>query len=171
MIILFLHTIAELKGNILYSLTFKYDLILIIIIYRFSCKSFGANGSGSLKNAEVKFQSKITKWYQLDTHVDFDQMYPVIKDHESDSLKKQFQNILEDISNKIGSSIVVLEGESMSLDDPVEILGEKKKKDRKESKSNDTNFNNRVLEAVIYIPSVRKIFLINVDIFIEKVYD
>ncbi|XP_008551405.1 protein odr-4 homolog [Microplitis demolitor] len=121
---------------------------------RFSCKSFGANGSGSLKNAEVKFQSKITKWYQLDTHVDFDQMYPVIKDHESDSLKKQFQNILEDISNKIGSSIVVLEGESMSLDDPVEILGEKKKKDRKESKSNDTNFNNRVLEAVIYIPSL-----------------
>lgn len=117
-----------------------------------------------MKNAEVKFQSKITKWYQLDTHVDFDQMYPIIKDQESESLKKQLQNILKDISSKIESSIVVLEGESMALDDPIEILGEKKKKDRKESKSNDTNFNNRVLQAVIYIPSVR-VFFIFIDIY------
>ncbi|XP_074103502.1 protein odr-4 homolog [Cotesia typhae] len=134
-----------------------YDNIVLAfnsITKRFSCKSFEANGSGPLKNADVKFQSKITKWYQLDTHVDFDQMYPIIKDQESESLKKQLQNILKDISSKIESSIVVLEGESMALDDPIEILGEKKKKDRKESKNNDTNFNNRVLQAIIYIPSL-----------------
>ncbi|XP_034939965.1 protein odr-4 homolog [Chelonus insularis] len=120
---------------------------------KFSSKSFNDKENGILKPTEWKFQPKPTKWYQLDTHVDFDQIFPIIKSLQSENLKQQFQNILEDVSNKIESGIVVIENEPMAQSDAIDILGEKKKKDKKESKSSDSTSNSRALKAVIYIPS------------------
>lgn len=122
------------------------------------CKSFDVNGP--LKNAEWKFQSKVTNWYQLETRVDFDQVFPIKNDQKLESLKKQHQNILDDTFRKINSAIIAIEDLPKPPQQLIEVTGNKKKKDLKESKTNGSNSSDKSLQAAIYIPCVRQIIII-----------
>lgn len=109
---------------------------------------------GSAKPADWKFQAKITKWHQLETHVDFDQLFPITPEDDSKALKKQLQDILKSTADSVNSALAVIEGETRSLDDPIEVVG-KMKKDRKDStKSGETNSNEKTLQVSLYIPYV-----------------
>ncbi|KAF7991544.1 hypothetical protein HCN44_008915 [Aphidius gifuensis] len=117
---------------------------------KFSCKSFGDNAS--MKNADWKFQLNITKWYQLETRVDFDQLFPIENNKKIESLKKQHENILDDIYKKINSAIIAIEDSPKSPDELVQLTGNKKKKFLKQTKNDESNLNDVSLQAAIYIP-------------------
>ncbi|XP_011303710.1 protein odr-4 homolog [Fopius arisanus] len=125
---------------------------------KFSCKSFDVKLNNSMKNADWKFQDNITKWYQLETRVDLDQVFPVVDGEESETLKQQLQNILNDMSDIINSSLVIIEGDKRPSDQLIEIVGNKKKKERKELKSNesDESISDKSLQATIYVPCPMK---------------
>lgn len=101
-----------------------------------------------MKNADWKFQLNITKWYQLETRVDFDQIFPIENNEKIESLKKQHENILDDVYKKINSAIISIEDSPQSPHELIQLTGNKKKKFLKQTK-NDVS-----LQAAIYIPCV-----------------
>ena len=106
-----------------------------------------------MKSADWKFQSRITKWQELETHVDFDKTFPISNRDGTKSLKKQLQDILKDTADSVNSALAVIEGEVRSLDDALEVVG-KKKKDQKESSKDNSNSSEKTLQVILYIPSV-----------------
>lgn len=97
--------------------------------------------------------------------MDLNQIFPIVDNKASESLKKQFQNILENTAKVIETAIVVIEGETRPLNELIQIVGNKKnKKDQAQSKSNDLNSNDKSLQAAIYISHVNK----SLYLFIHK---
>ncbi|XP_015509510.2 protein odr-4 homolog [Neodiprion lecontei] len=122
------------------------------ITQKILCKSLDASLGGILKPVDWKFQAKATKWHQLEARVDFDRLFPIAADQMPATLKKQLQGILANISDTVDSALIVIEGEPRSSEDTLEVVG-KKKKDRKEIKSNnDTTLANKTLQVSMYIP-------------------
>lgn len=126
---------------------------------------------GILKPAEWKFQSKSCQWHQLETIIDFNQIFHIGVDKDPETLKEQlevvdislkflqlkfkkslFQNILENISETINSALVVIQGEIRSPDDPIEIISRKQKDKHTKDKSISED---QILSVSLYIPCVR----------------
>ncbi|XP_063985468.1 protein odr-4 homolog [Diachasmimorpha longicaudata] len=124
--------------------------------HRFVCKSFDVKSNSSLKSADWKFEAKITKWYQLETRLDFDQTFPIADGQESETLKQQLQKILKDVAGVVNSSLVIIEGDRRLPDELIQIIGNQKKKERKESKSNESDASDKSLQAAIYVPCSKK---------------
>ncbi|XP_053978572.1 protein odr-4 homolog isoform X2 [Hylaeus volcanicus] len=138
-------------------------LSLNSITQKYICKSIETNKTGMLKPAEWKFQGKATKWHQLEALVDFDRLFLIAADKDPETLKTQLQDILENISHTIESSITVIEGDVRSPDDPLEIIS-KSKKDKKGIKNNEKNSNDKSIQINLYIPCQEKHINSNVRI-------
>ncbi|XP_015605867.1 protein odr-4 homolog [Cephus cinctus] len=141
------------SNKYLYGNNDKENLILNFnsITQKFICKSLDIDTAGMLKPAEWKFQAKATKWHQLETCIGFDRLFVIPLDKNPDTLKKQLQDILKSISETVNSALIVIEGEHRSPDDAVEAIG-RRKKDRREMKSNDSNSIDKTLHASLYVP-------------------
>ncbi|XP_066586550.1 protein odr-4 homolog [Prorops nasuta] len=115
-----------------------------------TCRSVSKNGI--LKPAECKFQGKAIKWHQIETLIDFDQLFHISAKENSETLKNQLQNILEDVSELINSAVVFIEGEARHKDDNLETIITVKE-NKKEFKSNENKkANEKPLQASLYIP-------------------
>lgn len=59
---------------------------------KLSCKSIDVgNSSNTPKVVELKFQSNLNHWQQLDCYHEFDEIYPVITKKAGVSVREQFQ--------------------------------------------------------------------------------
>ncbi|XP_076752442.1 protein odr-4 homolog [Xylocopa sonorina] len=120
------------------------------ITQKYTCKSVETNKTGMLKPADWKFQSKATKWHQLEAFIDFDRLFLIAANKDPETLKKQLQDILKTISDIIDSSLIVIEGEVRSPDDALEVVS-RNKKDEKSCK-NEKNNNSKTIQINLYIP-------------------
>ncbi|XP_076247256.1 protein odr-4 homolog [Calliopsis andreniformis] len=121
------------------------------ITQKYICKSVETTKTGMLKPAEWKFQTKATKWHQLETLVDFDRLFVIAADKDPETLKKQLQDILKNVSEIIESSLIVIEGEVRSPDDALEVIN-KSKRDEKGCKNNEKNDNDKSIQINLYTP-------------------
>lgn len=106
-----------------------------------------------LKPADWKFQSRATKWHQLEALVDFDRLFLIVANKDPEILKKQLQDILKTMSHIVESSLVVIEGEVRPPEDTLEVIS-KSKKDEKRCKNDEKNNNDKAIEINLYIPCV-----------------
>ncbi|KAG7188289.1 hypothetical protein KM043_007952 [Ampulex compressa] len=125
------------------------------VTQKYTCKSVDIGNTGTLKPADWKFQNKPTQWHQLETCVDFDQLFFLAAEKDPETLKKQLQDILRSVSNMIYSTLVVVEGEVRSPDDMLDVIL-KNKKDKKDSKSGEKNTNEKSLQISLYISCQQK---------------
>lgn len=136
-------------------------LSLNSITQKYTCKSVETNKTGMLKPTEWKFQAKPTKWHQLEALIDFDRLFLIAADKDPETLKKQLQDILKNISDIIESSLIVIEGEIRSSEDTLEAIS-KNKNDDETCKNNEKNANDKLIQVDLYIPCQEK--NINLDI-------
>ncbi|XP_017876659.1 protein odr-4 homolog [Ceratina calcarata] len=121
------------------------------ITQKYTCKSVETHKTGMMKPADWKFQTKTTKWHQLETLVDFDRLFLISANKNPETLKRQLQDILKSISEIIESSLVVIEGEVRSANDTLEVIS-KSKKNEKNCKDNDKNNDDKSIQINLYIP-------------------
>ncbi|XP_017760442.1 PREDICTED: protein odr-4 homolog [Eufriesea mexicana] len=140
----------------LYGNNNEEHLILSLnsITQKYTCKSIETNKNGILKPANWKFQTKGTKWHQLEAVIDFDHLFLIAANKDPETLKKQLEDIIKTISDIIESSLTVIEGEVWSSDDILEVIS-KSKKDEK-CKSNEKNNNDKSIQIMLYIPCQEK---------------
>ena len=125
------------------------------VTQKYICKSVETTKTGMLKPADWKFQTKATKWHQLETLVDFDRLFLIAANKDPETLKKQLQDILTSISDVIDSSLIVIEGEVRSPDDTLEVIS-KTRKDEKGFKSDEKSSNNKAIQINLYVPCQEK---------------
>ncbi|KZC05038.1 PREDICTED: protein odr-4 homolog [Dufourea novaeangliae] len=125
------------------------------VTQKYICKSVETSKTGMVKPAEWKLQGKATKWHQLEALVDFDQLFLIAADKVPETLKKQLQDIIKNMSNIIESSLLVIEGEVRSPDDSLEIIT-KSKEQEKGRKNNEKDTNDKIIQINLYIPCQEK---------------
>lgn len=106
------------------------------------CKMIDDIENSILKPVDIKFKNQGIPWLELETAVNLDKMFCIDANKEPESLKKELQSILEDVSNMIDSALVVIAGKIRSPDDAVETMithGDNKKQ----------------LEVDLYIPCIK----------------
>ncbi|XP_069669033.1 protein odr-4 homolog [Periplaneta americana] len=129
----------------------KLALHLCSTTQRYTCKSIDTNNmGGSVRPVEWKFQTKATRWHQLDCQYDLDQVFPTSLDKQTQSLKKHLQDMLATISENIKSAICMIDGEIKESSEVLDALG-KKKKTKGSSKSSNTG-EMKTLNVSLYIP-------------------
>lgn len=129
----------------------KLILSLNTITKKYFCKSIDTGKGSVLKSVDWKFQARPTKWHQLETQVDFDRLFFIAADKDPATLKQQLQDILEDVSVTVESSIVVIDGKVRSPDETLEIVT-KKRKIEKVCKSGEKSSNEKAIQINLYIP-------------------
>ncbi|XP_076662154.1 protein odr-4 homolog isoform X2 [Halictus rubicundus] len=121
------------------------------ISQKYICKSVEINNkSGMIKPVEWKFQGKATKWHQLESVINFDNLFHIPADKDPETLKKQLQDILESMSDIVESSLIAIEGEVKSPDDMLEIIT-KNKNEEKGCKNNEKTTNDKPIQISLYI--------------------
>ncbi|OXU21526.1 hypothetical protein TSAR_005674 [Trichomalopsis sarcophagae] len=119
------------------------------ITKQYTCKSVEISTGGIFKPADWKFQKKITKWHQLEALFDLDHLFPILDEAAPHTLKRQLQDIVKKLSEIISSALIVIEGESRSPEDLIEVIGKKRK--NKKDKNEDEEVD-KVLQVGIYLP-------------------
>lgn len=105
------------------------------------------------KSVDWKFQTRATKWHQLEAFINFDRLFLIAANKDPKTLKKQLQDILKTISDIVETSLIVIEGEVWSPYDTIEVIS-KNKKDEKNCKSSEKNNNDQSIQINLYIPCV-----------------
>ncbi|XP_021934616.1 protein odr-4 homolog [Zootermopsis nevadensis] len=109
--------------------TEKLVLNLCSTTKRYMCKSIDTkNSSSSVHPVEWKFQSKATRWHQLDCHINLDQVFPISLDKQTQSLRSNLQEILGALSENIKSAVCMFDGELRDSSKALDALGKKKPK-------------------------------------------
>ncbi|XP_051176718.1 protein odr-4 homolog [Leptopilina boulardi] len=126
---------------------------------KYICKSVDTkNNVGIVKPVDWKFQTN-TKWHYLETRIDFNRLFPIARFKTPVSLKKQFQDILNETSNMINSSVILIEGKIPSSDTTIETiveqLTEEKKKGCCDNKENNSEASFEILQVSLYFPCER----------------
>ncbi|XP_016921724.2 protein odr-4 homolog isoform X1 [Apis cerana] len=121
------------------------------ITQKYTCKSVEINKNGMFKSVDWKFQTRATKWHQLEAFINFDRLFLIAANKDPKTLKKQLQDILKTISDIVETSLIVIEGEVWSPHDTLEVIS-KNKKDEKNCKSNEKNNNDQSIQINLYIP-------------------
>ncbi|XP_076281305.1 protein odr-4 homolog [Lasioglossum baleicum] len=121
------------------------------ISQKYTCKSVEINNkSGIVKPVEWKFQGKATKWHQLESVINFDNLFLIPANKDPETLKKQLQDILKTMSDIVESSLIAIEGEVKSPDDTLEIVT-KNKNEEKGCKNNEkSTTNDKPIQISLY---------------------
>ncbi|PNF15033.1 odr-4-like protein [Cryptotermes secundus] len=129
----------------------KLALHLCSTTQRYTCKSFDTNNfNSSVYPVEWKFQPKATRWHQIDCHYNLDQVFPTSLDKQTQSLKKNLQDMLAAVCDNIKSAICMFDGELKDSSEVLDAFG-KKKKSKASSRGNNTG-EVKTLNVSLYIP-------------------